>query len=755
MSSSAPATPARRHVLLAAGLCLLAPALGAQEDVRDREGYQRPPDPVAEALLAPWHRNVEPERPSPDGRFFVVEVRDRRMPPLSVLARRHHHIGGLQVDPAANRARDLTTESPDGFRILDTADGDLIPVETPEGSRVSTPRWSPDGGRLAFFVHTDDGTYLHVADARTGRSRRVTERPVLATLTRSFDWTGDGASIYAVLVPEGRGPEPTEPDVPTTPRVRITADAENGLRTFPDLLDSPHERALLVHYGTGQLARIEVEHGRVHRVGEPGLIDRIDASPDGMHVRVRTIEEPFSRIVPVDRFARLEEMWDADGRVLAVVDRRGVRDGADEDEEERRREIAWRPDWRGLGFLERDPAPEDVDGDAGGGDDDRIDRVYQWTAPFDSASLRVLHESESRLSGLTYAADGETIFLVEEDEDEEEERLLAVSPEAGALYTLARHDTEDAYDDPGALVTRPGAPEAPVARVSSDGDHVYLRGAVYSRDPIANPPRPFLDRVGIRSGETARLFESAPDLREAVVEVLDDDARQLVLSRQSPERVPDYFVRRLEGGDEVRLTENRNPAPDITGARREAIWATRADGLRFKVEIVLPVGHSEGERAPALFWHYPREYEDEDAYREAIRDFDPTAFPGQRPRSMDTLVRLGYAVVDPDVPIVGPRERWNDRYVVDLRNSLAAAIDALDERGWIDRSRLAIGGHSYGGFGTINALVRTPFFKAGIAGSANSNRTLTPAGFQREDRILWEARETYIRMSPLFWMNEM
>ncbi|NIP57522.1 MAG: hypothetical protein GWM92_01500, partial [Gemmatimonadetes bacterium] len=353
----------------------------------------------------------------------------------------------------------------------------------------------------------------------------MTERPALATLTTSFDWTGDGASIYAVLVPEGRGPEPSGPTVPTTPRVQLTTDDENGLRTFPDLLDSPHERALLAYYGTGQLVRIEVEPGRVHRIGEPALIDEIDASPDGLHVRVRTIEEPFSKIVPVDRFARLEEVWDADGRVLAEVERRPVRDGADEDdEEERRREIAWRPDWQGLGFLERDPGPDEEGEEAGDGDDDlRIDRVYQWTAPFDSASLRVLHESDDRVGGLTYSPDGETIFLVEEDEEEELERLIAVAPDAGALYTLARHDTEDAYDDPGSLVTRSGAPEAPVARVSSDGDHVYLRGSVYSRDPIANPPRPFLDRIGIRSGETARLFESGPDLHEAVVEVLDDD----------------------------------------------------------------------------------------------------------------------------------------------------------------------------------------------------------------------------------------
>ncbi len=58
----------------------------------------------------------------------------------------------------------------------------------------------------------------------------------------------------------------------------------------------------------------------------------------------------------------------------------------------------------------------------------------------------------------------------------------------------------------------------------------------------------------------------------------------------------------------------------------------------------------------------------------------------------------------------------NNNYVHDLRNNLAAMIDELDRRKLADRTRLAIGGHSYGAFSTVNAMVHTPFFKAGIAG---------------------------------------
>ena len=73
----------------------------------------------------------------------------------------------------------------------------------------------------------------------------------------------------------------------------------------------------------------------------------------------------------------------------------------------------------------------------------------------------------------------------------------------------------------------------------------------------------------------------------------------------------------------------------------------------------------------------------------------------------------------------------------------------------IDRTRLAIGGHSYGAFSTVNAMVNTPFFKAGIAGDGAYNRTLTPLGFQNERRDLWEAPNVYLDMSPFLKANQL
>ena len=97
----------------------------------------------------------------------------------------------------------------------------------------------------------------------------------------------------------------------------------------------------------------------------------------------------------------------------------------------------------------------------------------------------------------------------------------------------------------------------------------------------------------------------------------------------------------------------------------------------------------------------------------------------------------------------------NNNYENDLRNNLAAVIDEIDRRGLVDRTRIGIGGHSYGAFSTVNAMVHTPFFKAGIAGDGNYNRTLTPLAFQNERRDLWEAKDTYLQMSPLLYANNL
>jgi dipeptidyl aminopeptidase/acylaminoacyl peptidase len=83
-----------------------------------------------------------------------------------------------------------------------------------------------------------------------------------------------------------------------------------------------------------------------------------------------------------------------------------------------------------------------------------------------------------------------------------------------------------------------------------------------------------------------------------------------------------------------------------------------------------------------------------------------------------------------------------------------AAINKLDEMGVGDRNRVAVGGHSYGAFMTANLLAHTNLFKAGIARSGAYNRTLTPFGFQNEDRTYWQAPELYNNMSPFMYADK-
>jgi dipeptidyl aminopeptidase/acylaminoacyl peptidase len=260
--------------------------------------------------------------------------------------------------------------------------------------------------------------------------------------------------------------------------------------------------------------------------------------------------------------------------------------------------------------------------------------------------------------------------------------------------------------------------------------------------------------VAIKTAEKSRIFERDNDnLFERVSAIVDPDARTFIVSREGPTEVPQQF--RLEHGQRKQLTQNVDVTPDLTKMRVERFTVTRADGFTFRVTVNLPATHDPASPPPALFWFYPREYQDQESYDRPDRTFNKNAFPNFGTRSMEFFVRLGYAVVEPDSPIVGPQGAMNNNYVHDLRNNLAAVIDVLDERKLADRDRLAIGGHSYGAFSTVNAMVHTPFFKAGIAGDGAYNRTLTPLGFQSERRDLWEAPHVYLGMSPFLYANNL
>jgi len=306
------------------------------------------------------------------------------------------------------------------------------------------------------------------------------------------------------------------------------------------------------------------------------------------------------------------------------------------------------------------------------------------------------------------------------------------------------------------LLAKSGRSEANVVRISSGGD-VFVTGTDRSRDANALS-KPYIDKVNIKTGKKTRIFEGKGEMLETIDAVDGDEVNTVFTTRQNKEVPPNSYMTDLKTGTSAKLTNNIDHTPWFHQLQTQRFQVTRVDGFKFWVKVTLPP--KAAGKLPALFWIYPREYTDQASYNAGagrnaggMGGGGPGRFTAPSPRSMTLLTLLGYAVVEPDVPIVGPAGRMNDNYVSDLRNSLWAVIDDLDKKGIIDRDRLAVGGHSYGAFSTANALAHTPFFKAGIAGDGNYNRTLTMMTFQTERRQLWDARETYLEMSPLLWAN--
>jgi len=312
----------------------------------------------------------------------------------------------------------------------------------------------------------------------------------------------------------------------------------------------------------------------------------------------------------------------------------------------------------------------------------------------------------------------------------------------------AADDSLSFYANPGNLMTKRGKAGVPVALVSTDGKYVYLEGTRYNKNWLQVAPKNFVEKVEIRTGQKSTLFEGASDMVESVSAPLDDDFTRAIVTREGPKTVPDSYLRDFKTGTLTKLTDNKDMTPEITNAIRKKIQVTRADGIKFYIDLALPADYKAGTRLPAMFWFYPYEYTEQAGYDRSLRTQNVNRFPAAGVRSLDFLTTQGYAVANFDPPIIGAANRMNDSYISDLQSNLLAVIDELDKQGFIDRQRLGLGGHSYGAFSTVNAMTHTPFFKAGIAGDGMYNRTLTPNGFQSERRDIWEAPQVYLEMSP-------
>jgi dipeptidyl aminopeptidase/acylaminoacyl peptidase len=308
--------------------------------------------------------------------------------------------------------------------------------------------------------------------------------------------------------------------------------------------------------------------------------------------------------------------------------------------------------------------------------------------------------------------------------------------------------TQERYRDPG--TPRMRALSSGRFVILQNGDDIYLAGS----GATPKGDRPFLNRFNLKTLQTETVFRCDDNSYETVVAILDDSGDRFITRAETTSEPPNYFIRSAAGKTRQALSAYKDPAPQLRNIRKQLVRYKRPDGVDLSFTIYLPPGYKEGERLPTVVWAYPLEYTDAGTAGQVSGSTNRfTTITGY---SHLFFLLEGYAILDDaTMPVVGAPETVNNTYVEQITASAKAAIDKAVELGVADRYRVAVGGHSYGAFMTANLLAHTDLFKAGIARSGAYNRTLTPFGFQSERRTVWEAPETYLKMSPFMYAHKL
>jgi dipeptidyl aminopeptidase/acylaminoacyl peptidase len=693
--------------------------------------YQKPPQEILDVLNAPPPPLIS-VNPSRD---YAILMQPLRYPPIAEVAQPMLRLAGLRIDIRTNGPH-LPPYST-AYTIKRLSDASDMRIAAPPDAKLGAPVWSPDGSQFAFTNTTANAIELWIGAAASGRTRRIAGLRLNAVMGQPIVWLADSRTLLVRAIPEHRGESPADSAAPTGPHVQESFSRSGPVVTYEDMLATPRDEDLFDYYATAQLIYLDASTEKLVPAGKPGIFERAEPSPDGLHLLVSRVHRPYSYLHPVYLFPQMVEVWNRAGEKLyqladlPLADRipvQGVRTGP--------RAPQWRPDEAASLVW--------VEAMDGGNPKEKVphrDRILTLAAPFQSQP-REIFETVERFIGLEPLAKGGHALVTDYERDKRWARTIEIglnTPNAEGRVIFSRN-VQDRYRDPGQPV---------MARLANGqqailqhGDDIYLtaEGASSSGD------HPFLDRYNLVTQKSERLFQSGKGSYETVVAVLDDNGARLLTRREGPAEFPNYYIR--AGESLTPLTKMADPTPEVRGIRKQIVSYQREDGVPLSFTLYLPPNYKDGTRLPTLLWAYPLEFNDADTAGQVSGSTDRfTQFTGA---ALHLLFLLhGYAVLDnAAMPVIGDPETVNNTYVQQIVMDAKAAIDKAVEMGVTDRDRVGVGGHSYGAFMTANLLAHSDLFHAGVAESGAYNRTLTPFGFQTERRTIWEAPDIYLRMSP-------
>ncbi len=699
---------------------------------RPDEGYKLPPQTVVDIIDAKPNPafSISPDRK------WILLVERNSMPAIEDLARPMLRLAGMRIDPAARAPFSTNFDRSVSLRPL--AGGDPVQIGLPGGAKISNIGWSHHSDSIAIATVGENGQQLWiVSTSDPANPKMITDR--LTTVMGGFDWMPGGKSLLCNLIPDAWGDEPVAPVAPGGPNIQESYGNTSPIRTYQDLLSSPHDEALFVYYATSQLAEIDLE-GNVRRIGEPAIYASASVAPNGEQILVSKIKKPFSYLLSVGGFPHDTEVVDRNGNSLYTVVQvplaenipiEGVRTGP--------RGVTWKAGEAATLYW-----VEALDGGDPNTTADFRDRLMSLAHPFEAEPTELL-KIQHRSRGVSSMWNPSQIVVSDYDRDRRWTRMLKydVTDLSKPPQILMDRSIRDRYGDPGAMLMLPD--ETGFRRIVQDGDWVYRIGAGAS----PQGDLPFVDRQNLETMETERLWRCSEGTYESPLGVIPNPngLPSIITSKESTTIPPNLMLHDLNKKTTDALTDFPDPTPQIRGIEKQLVTYKRADGVDLSATLYLPANYQPGQRLPLIVWAYPMEFNDPSTAGQISGN--PDRFVRMSGINHLTLVTQGYAVMDSaTMPVVGDPETMNDTFVEQIVSSAQAAIDFAVEAGVADRNRVGVGGHSYGAFMTANLLAHCDLFKAGVARSGAYNRTLTPFGFQSERRDYWQAKDIYHQLSP-------
>ena len=669
---------------------------------------------------------------------------------LDDLNQEEMRLGGLRINPITNISSSITYTT--NLKIRKVTDKTETQVSgLPENARITNISWSPNEKKIAFTNTVSTGVELWVVDVVSASAKKITAANLNANLGSPFNWMKDNETLLVNMLPKNRPALiDSKKDLPKGPTVSTSDGSKSQNRTYPDLLKNKTDETNFETLMTSELYKVSLS-GKADFFKGNDLYAGESFSPDGNYLIVTTIQKPFSYIVPYSRFPLKTVVYDATGKEIKVVNEvplnevipkgfSSVRKG--------KRSMSWRADKPAtLSYVvaldEGDQAKKA----------DFRDELFSWNAPFSTEPVSLL-KTQQRFDSVIWG--NETIAIASDEwYDTRNTKTYLINPSNPnqAPKIISDRNSQDIYSDPGNFETKRNEYNRYVLAI--ENNNAYLIGDGFTKEGQF----PFIDEFNLATQKTKRLYTSTfKDKKEDLLSIEDFKKGDVLVQIQSKNDYPNYYFRNLKSKKITQITNFKNPFESIKNVYKEVIKYKRKDGVDLSGTLYLPDGYDRVKKSvklPLLIWAYPAEYKDKNSAGQNNKNPNEFTFPYYG--SFVYWVTKGYAVLDDaSFPIIGEgTTEPNDTFMTQLVDDAAAAIDAVDNLGYINKKKVAIGGHSYGAFMTANLLTHCNLFACGIARSGAYNRTLTPFGFQSEQRNYWDIPTIYNEMSPFMNADKM